>query len=489
MIKTRFAPSPTGYLHVGGLRTALYAYLIAKKNNGNFILRIEDTDRERFVEGATENLLRSLAWAGIKPDEGVIFSEDKKRIEQIGKNGPYIQSERLEIYKKYVDQLINEEKAYYCFCSKERLEELRKIQEVNKQPTGYDGYCRNLSLEEVEKRIANNEKYVIRMKMPREGITKFTDLIRGEIEFKNELIDDQVIFKADGFPTYHLAVVIDDHLMEITQVIRGEEWLSSTPKHLVLYKMFGWQPPQFAHLPLLLNPDKSKLSKRQGDVAVEDYRDKGYLPEALLNFVAFLGWNPGTEKEIFSLAELIQNFSLERVNKAGAVFNLDKLNWYNKEYLKIIDEKRLLDLCGPLLEEKYSISNSQFSISKVIALEKERATTLLELVKNLRFIFEDLPYESDVLVWKKDNQEGTKNKLQELYNYLNTLSVQEWTKDNLDKKVGEWIKEKDYGVGNVLWPMRVALAGQKNSPGPYEIAEVLGKEKSLERINKAIKKL
>lgn len=489
IIKTRYAPSPTGYLHVGGLRTALYCYLVAKKNAGNFILRIEDTDRERFVPGAIENLIRSLNWAGINSDEGVVLSQDGENVEQVGQNGPYIQSEKLETYQKYADQLIEEKKAYYCFCSKERLEELRKIQEVNKQPPGYDGHCRNLSLEEAKLRIANGEKYVIRMKMPKEGTTKFTDLIRGEVEFRNELVDDQVILKTDGFPTYHLAVVIDDHFMEITHAIRGEEWLSSTPKHLVLYDMFGWQPPQFAHLPLLLNADKSKLSKRQGDVAVEDYRNKGYLPEAVINFVAFLGWNPGTEKEIFSLDELVQEFSLERVSKSGAVFNLEKLDWYNKEYLKMIDENRLLDLCKPLLEEKYKISNSQFSISKIIALERERATTLVELAENLRFIFEDLPYESEILVWKKDTRDGTKNKLQELYNYLSNFSVQDWTKKKMEQKVGEWIKEKNYGVGDVLWPMRVALSGQKNSPGPYEIAEVLGKEKSLERMQVGIKKL
>lgn len=489
MIKTRFAPSPTGYLHVGGLRTALYAYLIAKKKGGSFILRIEDTDRERFVPGAVENLLKSLNWAGINPDEGVALSQDGENIEQVGQNGPYIQSERLETYQKYANQLIEEKKAYYCFCSKERLEELRKIQEVNKQPPGYDGHCRNLSLEEAKQRVTNGEKYVVRMKMPKEGTTKFIDLIRGEVEFKNELVDDQVILKTDGFPTYHLAVVIDDHFMEITHAIRGEEWLSSTPKHLVLYDMLDWQPPQFAHLPLLLNADKSKLSKRQGDVAVEDYRDKGYLPEAVLNFVAFLGWNPGTEKEIFSLEELVQEFTLERVNKSGAVFNLEKLDWYNKEYLKMIDENRLLELCKPLLEERYKISNSQFSISKVVALERERATTLVELAENLRFVFEDLPYESEILVWKKDTTEGTKNKLQELYDYLNTFGIQDWTKEKMDEKVGEWIKEKGYGVGDVLWPMRVSLSGQKNSPGPYEIAEVLGKEKSLERIKVGIEKL
>jgi nondiscriminating glutamyl-tRNA synthetase len=313
MIRTRFAPSPTGFVHIGSLKMALVDYLIAKQNNGKFILRIEDTDQERFVEGAMESLLRTLNWAGIKPDEGVEFDSNNK-IVQVGDKGPYIQSERLDIYKKYVEELINNGHAYYCFCSKERLDEVRKVQELNKQPTGYDGHCRNLSLTEAKKRIEAGESAVVRMKMPHEGITKFTDLIRGVVEFQNSLIDDQVLLKSDGFPTYHLAVVVDDHLMEISHVIRGEEWLSSTPKHLVLYEMFGWQPPKFAHLPLLLNPDRSKLSKRQGDVSVEDYKNKGYLPEAMINFIAFLGWNPGGEKEIYSLDELIKEFSLDKVN-------------------------------------------------------------------------------------------------------------------------------------------------------------------------------
>jgi len=490
MIRTRFAPSPTGYVHIGSLKMALTDYLLTKQKGGQFILRVEDTDQGRLVEGAVENLLRTLDWAGINPDEGVKFDANNKVV-QVGDKGPYIQSERLDIYHKYIDELIEKGQAYYCFCSKERLDEVRKIQELNKQATGYDGHCRNINLEEAKKRIETGEKAVVRMKMPKEGATKFTDLIRGEVSFENKLIDDQVILKSDGFPTYHLAVVVDDHLMEITHVIRGEEWLSSTPKHIELYKMFGWQPPLFAHLPLLLNPDKSKLSKRQGDVAVEDYIKKGYLPEAVLNFVAFLGWNPGDEREIFSLEELVKEFSLEKVSKAGAVFNLEKLDWYNREYMKKMDNAELANRCSALFEEKYSVNSSQYSVdlAKIVGLEKERATTLVELVDNVKFVFEMGDYDKELLVWKKSTAEDAKNKLTELSDLLNTFSDQDWNKAILEKKIGEWIQEKGYGMGDVLWPMRVALSGQKNSPGPYEIADVLGKEECLLRIKLAITKI
>ncbi len=471
MIKTRFAPSPTGFLHVGGLRTALFNYLFAKKNKGKFLLRIEDTDRERYVEGGIDNILKSLHWAGIEPD-------NKK---------PYIQSEHLDVYKKYAEELVESGHTYYCFCTKERLEEVRKIQELSHQPTGYDGHCREISTKDAQKRVKAGESYVIRMKMPKEGVTKFNDLIRGQVEFENKLIDDQILLKADSYPTYHLAVVVDDYLMKITHVIRGEEWLSSTPKHIQLYKMLGWKPPQFAHLSLLLNPDKSKLSKRQGDVAVEDYIQKGYLPEALINFTAFLGWNPGSEKEIFSLKELEREFSLEKVNKAGAVFNLEKVNWYNREYLKRMDDKKLAEICRPMFEKKYKISNIKYLIlDKIVALEKERATTINELVDAVQFVFEENKYELKLLAWKKSTLEDAKIKLQLLYNFLNTKNVQSWDKKVLESKIGEWMKEKGIGTGEVLWPMRVALSGQQNSPGPFEIAEVLGKEKTLERIKKAI---
>ena len=487
MIRTRFAPSPTGYLHVGGLRTALYSYLFAKQNKGNFLLRIEDTDRERFVEGGVENILRSLSWAGVNPDEGVKFDVNNKVV-QTGDNGPYIQSERLDIYHKYVDELLGNGHAFHCFCTKDHLAEVRKIQELNKQPTGYDGHCRNIELSEAKKRVSAGESYVVRMKMPKAGTTKFNDLIRGDVEFKNELIDDQVILKADGFPTYHLAVVVDDYLMEITHVIRGEEWLSSTPKHIELYKMFGWQPPLFAHLPLLLNADKSKLSKRQGDVAVEDYEKKGYLPEAMLNFVAFLGWNPGGEKELYSLDEMVKEFSFDKVNKAGGVFNLEKLDWYNKQYIMRMDREELGGKTKRFFVKKgFRIEDLRLKIANVVSLEQGRATTLVELVENVKFVFQLGDYSADLLVWKKSDRVKTKENLAKLNEFLATLS--DFSKENLQFTVGEWVKESGLTNGDVLWPMRVALSGQENSPGPFEIAEVLGKDEVLNRIKLAISKL
>ena len=496
MIKTRFAPSPTGFLHVGGLRTALYAYLFAKKQGGVFVLRIEDTDRERFIDGGIENIVRSLAWVGLRPDEGVDLDKMGK-ITQKGDCGPYIQSERLDIYKKYVDELIKNGHAYYCFCSKERLDELRKMQELNKMPTGYDQHCCNCPKDEIEKRIKSGEPHVARMKMPKEGTTKFNDLIKGEVEFKNELIDDQVILKADGYPTYHLAVVVDDHLMEITHVIRGEEWLSSTPKHIQLYKMFGWKAPEFAHLPLLLNPDKSKLSKRQGDVAVEDYKAKGYLPEAMVNFVAFLGWNPGTDKELFNLDGLAKEFDLSRVNKSGAVFNLPKLDWYNEQYIRAMDLPELVERCIPFLIEARLIKDYRKITDEykkwlkgVIALERGRVVNLSQISDALKFVFTyKLNYDAEILVWKKSTKKETKENLNLLIELLSKKSIQLWTKKNLELIVGEWVKDKGLNNGSVLWPMRVALSGQENSPGPFEIAEVLGREKTIERFTSAFKSI
>ncbi len=492
MLRTRFAPSPTGYLHVGGLRTALYSYLIAKQVGGKFLLRIEDTDRERFVADGTENILKSLYWAGIMPDEGVAMKGDE--IKQVGDKGPYIQSERLDIYKKYAQELLDNGHAYYCFCTTERLEELRNYQQKNKLPTGYDGACLKIDPKEAKKRIDGGEKHVVRLKMPKEGETTFNDLIRGEVTFKNALVDDQVLVKSDGFPTYHLAVVVDDHLMDITHVVRGEEWISSTPKHIQLYKYFGWQAPEFAHLPLLLNPDKSKLSKRQGDVAVADYEKKGYLPEALVNFVALLGWNPGGERELFTLEELVKEFSLEKVSKAGAVFNLEKLDWFNREYLKRMPLDELVDRVKPWMEsvkgerEKGKGESSDW-LAKVIALERERVTTLAELSEAVKFVFELPEYDGNLLVWKKSSVEDVKKILPELANFLNKFSVQDWNKAVLEQKIGEWVKENNYSTGSVLWPMRLALSGQKDSPGPFEIAEALGKEETLNRLKLALDKI
>ncbi|MFA6548223.1 MAG: glutamate--tRNA ligase [Candidatus Magasanikbacteria bacterium] len=474
MIRTRFAPSPTGFLHVGGLRTALYSYLVAKQNGGKFILRIEDTDRKRFVEGSIENVIQSLKWAGIEIDEG-----------------PYIQSERLEIYKKYADELLTNGHAYHCFCIAERLEDLRNYQQKNKLPTGYDGCCRELDQEEVKKRIEAGEAHVLRLKMPKEGKTTFIDLIHGEVSFKNELIDDQVLMKTDGFPTYHLAVVIDDHFMEISHVIRGEEWLSSTPKHLQLYKYFNWEAPQMAHLPLLLNPDKSKLSKRQGDVAVEDYIKKGYLPQAMINFVAFLGWNPGVEQEIYSLNELVKEFKIGKINKSGAVFNLEKLDWYNQQYLKNLKNDELVDVCLPWLVKAGLATGNEDKqwLASALELEKERITTLAELSEALKFVFVSPEYDGGILVWKKSSLDEVKKILPRLAEFVDTISIQDWNKEKLQSIVGEWIVKNEFSNGSVLWPLRVALSGQENSPGPFEIAGVLGKDESVKRIKSAIERL
>jgi len=379
--RVRFAPSPTGYLHIGGLRTALYNYLFAKNQNGKIILRIEDTDRKRFVEGAVENLLKTLDWAGIDFDEGPEFS---------GENGPYFQSQRLDIYKKYAEELISKDLAYYCFCTPDRLKTLREKQQAQKLPQAkYDKLCLNLSKQEIDDNLNSNVAKVVRLNVNPDQKIIFDDVIRGRVEFDSNNIDDQVLIKSDGFPTYHLANVVDDHLMGITHVIRGEEWLSSTPKHVLLYDYLGWEKPVFAHLPLLLNPDKSKLSKRQGDVAVEDYRDKGYLKEALINFVALLGWNPGDEQEFFTMEELINKFTLERVHKAGAVFNVEKLNWLNAEHLRSKpNEELLLMLKDELAKSNFKdkFLNDDYLLLIIEAM-KPRVIFVNEFITNCTYFY------------------------------------------------------------------------------------------------------
>ena len=347
-IRVRFAPSPTGFLHVGGLRTALFNYLFARHNNGVFILRIEDTDRTRYVEGATENLISILHWCGLDYDEGP-YLDEQGRIYQKGDYGPYIQSQRIEIYKKFAEELLKNGYAYRCFCTPQRLEELRKTQLLNKQPPMYDRFCRNLSQKESDER-AKSEPYTIRLKVPDEEIV-VKDLLRGEVKFDGRLIDDQILLKSDGYPTYHLANVVDDHLMEITHVIRGEEWLSSTPKHILLYKYFGWETPKFVHLPLLLSPDRSKLSKRSGDVSVEDYKKEGYLPEAIINYVALLGFSTEDSQQFFTKEELIQKFTLERCSESPAIFDKQKLLWMNSEYIRKTDIERLYIYTKTFLEQ------------------------------------------------------------------------------------------------------------------------------------------
>ncbi|MFA5021971.1 MAG: glutamate--tRNA ligase [Patescibacteria group bacterium] len=471
-IITRFSPSPTGFLHIGGLRTALYGYLFAKKNNGQFLLRIEDTDQSRKVEGATEGLQIVLKKFGLNWD-------NKK---------PMIQSERLDVYKKYAEQLVGAGKAYYCFCTPERLEQLRQVQTARKLPPMYDGKCCNLAAKLAEKQIADGRPYVIRFKMPKTGITEFTDLIRGKVSFANNTLDDQIILKSDGFPTYHLASVVDDHEMAISHVIRGEEWLPSTPKHILLYQAFGWAIPEFAHLPLLLNSDRSKLSKRQGDVAVEDYLQKGYLPQALLNFVLLLGWNPGTDQEIFSFSEMIKAFSLDKVNKSGAVFNVQKLDWLNGHYLREKSDAELAKLCQPYFAAA-GIQTDLKALEKIVSTEKDRIKKLEDIVPNTQFFFIQPKYEADLLLWKKLTKNEVADNLKSLKEKLSEITDRKWQIKNLEKEIKELIAKKGIGTGDMLWPMRVALSGLKNSPGPFEITWALGKKESLNRIELAINNL
>ncbi len=507
-VRVRFAPSPTGSLHIGGLRTALYNYLFAKKNKGDFILRIEDTDRERLVEGGVENIISTLKRCGLEYDEGpnlkCQMSNVKCQIKEEGGFGPYIQSERLAIYKKYVEELLEKGAAYHCFCTAEELAREREEQKQAGLPTRYSGKCSGLIKSEVNRRIAEKMPYVVRLKVPEKGTTIFNDLVYGKIEVENKNIDHQVLLKSDGFPTYHLANIVDDHLMEISHVIRGEEWLPSTPKHVLLYQAFGWELPQFAHLPLLLNPDRSKLSKRQGDVAVEDYLAKGYLPEAILNFVALLGWNPKGDQEIYSLDELIKYFDFDGINKSGAILNQEKLYWINGEYIRQKSSRELADLCLPyfieanLIKEEFGkilivqtgeIVEKSF-LESAVAMERERLKRLDEIPQLSAFLFtETLDYPAGDLVWKKSHAAAAKNNLKSLLEHLSSLDKKYYYKDKLEKNIKMWLEEKGIAAGDALWPMRVALSGLRASPAPFDIAEVLGKDKTIKRIKDAINKL
>jgi nondiscriminating glutamyl-tRNA synthetase len=486
-IRTRFAPSPTGFLHIGGLRTALYEYLLAKQNKGDFILRVEDTDQTREVEGAVESLLKSLLWAGVEPDEGVLLDKTGKITEK-GKFGPYTQSKRLDIYTKYAKELLANKKAYHCFCSSERLSQLRKDQQAAGKPTHYDKKCLSLTEEEVKSKIESGEGYVVRMNVEPGKKIEFVDGVRGRISFNTSDVDDQVILKSDGFPTYHLASVVDDHLMEITHVVRGEEWLPSTPKHILLYQALDWQAPEFIHISLILNKDKSKLSKRQGDVSVEDYMAQGYLPEALVNFISLLGWNPGTEQEIFSIDELIKIFDIAKLHRAGAVLDRDKLDWMNGEYIRSLKPAVFNKLAMPVLTEKFENIPDFINTDLLLKVEQERVDKISEVGDQVKFCFDDtLDYKPKDLVWKKSNKEDTVKYLELLVTEL--ASYKKWDVDTLEKNIIEFIAKSGLKNGDVLWPMRYAITGIAKSPTPFEVATILGKDKSLERLNLAIKKL
>ncbi|HVN47422.1 MAG TPA: glutamate--tRNA ligase [Bacteroidota bacterium] len=476
-IRVRFAPSPTGYLHVGGLRTALYNYLFAKHFGGKFILRIEDTDQSRKVEGAVENLIQTLHWAGVEYDEG----PDKN-----GGSGPYIQSQRLPIYQDHAKELIQKGNAYYCFCSPERLAEVKNKNKELKLPFSYDRHCRNIDPAEAQRRVAAGEPYVIRMKMPLEGELMFDDVIRGSVTIGFNVLDDQVLIKSDGFPTYHLAVVVDDHLMGITHVIRGEEWLSSVPKHILLYQFFGWDVPVMAHLPLLLNPDKSKLSKRQGDVAVEDYRTKGYLKEALVNFIALLGWNPGDDREIFSMEQLVQEFSLERVGKSGAVFNVEKLNWLNQQHLRLKPNDELVSMMKPLLAEKSIIIHDETYLASVIELLKDRLTFPQDFVNISDYFFTD-PKEYDEAAIKKHWHAETPSLMRQFADLLEGLP--NFSHDALEASLRSFAEKLQLKTSALIHPARLALSGKSAGPGLFEMMAVLGKETVVRRLRTATEKI
>ena len=495
-VRTRFAPSPTGYLHIGSLRMALFAYLIAKSKGGTYVLRIEDTDVKRQVKDAQKRLIKILDWVGIKFDEGPYVG---------GNFGPYIQSQRLDIYKKYAEKLLNSGKAYQCFCSPERLEKMRTEQQAKKMPPRYDRKCRDLSEKEIKQRLEKNEKFVIRQKMPLKGEIVVHDELRGEIKFRAEDLEDHILIKSNDMPTYQFAVVVDDHLMQISHVLRGDEWLPSFPKNILLYQDFGWILPKFIHLPLTLNKSGGKLSKRQGDVAAEDYKAKGYLPEALINFSALLGWRSEGDKEIFTLAELIKEFKINNMGTSPAVFDIEKLDYLNGYYIRRKSLDKLTRLCVPYLVNVgfiKEISNLKFVICKtkekvnfdflknVVQLEQERMKRLSEIGELTEFFFTDkLDYEPKLLIWKKMTLQDVKHNLEEIYEQLEKIPKENWTNDSIEDSIMSYLQARKLKMGDYLWPMRVALTGRKGSPGPFAVAEVLGKERSMNRIKSAIQML
>ncbi|MBM3325111.1 MAG: glutamate--tRNA ligase [Calditrichaeota bacterium] len=480
-VRVRFAPSPTGFLHVGGLRTALFNYLFARQRNGKFILRIEDTDQNRLVEGAVENLLEVFNWLRLSFDEGPHIG---------GEFGPYVQSERLEAYRRHAQRLLAAGRAYRCFCTPQVLETMRADQAERGSLPMYDRRCRRLDAETSLRRAEAGEGFVIRLAVPTMGTIHFDDLVRGQVSFQASALDDQVLLKSDGFPTYHLANVVDDHLMQISHVIRGEEWLSSTPKHILLYQFFGWETPAFAHLPLLLNPDRTKLSKRSADVAVEDYRDNGILPDALLNFVALLGWHPKDEREIFSLEELVKEFELERVGKAGAIFDITKLRWLNSEYLKRHSDEELFAKIRPLLPADMVAHDGEARLRFALSVVRPGAVTYREVAQRILNLFSPTPEpDSEAAAWIAHDNAHTL--LSNLHDELARIPDEDWT--NFEA-IGSAFKEKCRIAGDAaglkgkeLWKtVRAALTGRLEGPELAKLIAIWGKQRVLAQLERAI---
>jgi len=473
-VRVRFAPSPTGYPHVGNVRTALFNWLFARHCDGVFILRIEDTDVARKVEGAVEVILESLKWLGLDWDEG-----------------PYVQSQRLDLYHGYAEQLVGEEKAYYCFCTAERLEAMRQEQVARRQPPGYDRRCRELGKARAHALQSEGKVPVVRFKSPLEGQTAVTDLIRGEVVFDNKTLDDFVLLKSDGYPTYHLANIVDDHHMNVSHVLRAEEWLSSTPRHVLLYRAFDWQPPQFAHLPMILGPDKSKLSKRHGATAINEYREQGYLPEAMVNFLALLGWSLDDKTEIMTYDKIIKNFAIERVSKTAAIFNINKLEWMNGVYIRALSATEFAARSLPFVEQglppevKHPIDAGY--LARIAPLVQERSKTLAEVPQLVDFFFvDDLEYDNAILQGKL----GKDQAVLALQKTIESLQKMEgWKTEHLENIIRPLTEKLGLKTGPYFGVLRVAVTGRTASPPLFQTMEVLGKERSIVRLKAALDKL
>lgn len=475
-VRTRFAPSPTGYMHIGNLRTALYEYLIAKSQGGKFILRIEDTDQGRLVEGSVDVIYKTLEMTGLHHDEGPDVG---------GAYGPYVQSERMGLYMKYALELVEKGEAYYCFCSKERLESLKESNAEGAAFAKYDRHCLHLSKEEVQAKLDAGEPFVIRQKMPDSGTTSFTDAVYGEITVDNAELDDQILMKADGYPTYNFANVVDDHLMEITHVVRGSEYLSSTPKYNLLYKAFGWDAPVYVHLPAVMRDAHHKLSKRHGDKSFEDLVNEGYVVEAIVNYIALLGWSPADNTEIFSLKELEERFDIAGLSKSPAIFDIKKLTWMNGEYLKAMPFEQFYALAEPKLTE--ALAGTGLDLKKIAVLLQKRLETLNDIPQLVGF-FRELPaYGTELYTHKKmkTNDEIALASLQAALPVLEGLT--EWNETTIHDALMALVAELGVKNGQLLWPVRTALSGEPTSPGgAYELGDILGKEESLARIRKGI---
>lgn len=477
--RTRYAPSPTGYMHIGNLRTALYEYLIAKKSGGKFILRIEDTDQERYVEGAVEVIYKTLKMAGLKHDEGPDIG---------GPFSPYIQSERKPFYMEYAKKLVDLGGAYYCFCSKERLAEAKEKAEAAGQAYKYDRHCLGLSREEIAAKLAGNQPFVIRQKMPDTGSTSFEDVVYGTITVENSELEDQVLIKSDGLPTYNFANVVDDHLMDITHVVRGNEYLSSTPKYNLLYESFGWKVPVYVHVSTIIKPSGQKLSKRSGDPSFEDLVSMGYLVEAVVNFVALLGWSPGSTQEIFSLKELEEVFDIKGISKSPAVFDTNKLNWMNGEYIRKLAPEEFHKTALPYLEK--AITNKNIRLEKLSALLQLRTEVLSTIPASVDFV-EALP-DYDIAMFEHKKMKTTReNSLENLKASLEVLEgIREWNNQTIYDSLTALVQRLEVKNSQILWPIRTAISGKDVTPGgATEIAEILGKEETLRRIRIGIEKL